>query len=500
MATARANPAAKNYGTNIVGIAAEQRDYFTPVETSGEVPDLITPTVPDADVLQPGDSGLYKNVIEFRPPYSLTPVKQFYPVERYKGNPSPDPSIPGMQMGAGEIHFYLDANSAGFWLKHLLQVTVVHSTSYGGLGNIAATHDFENALTGSAITQPIDLLDAVAAPTADPSAMTGYTPKPPEGMTAAKLKFSVGGVYTIVGRDHNNAPVNEVTPNLSADGTSKHYYATIDSIIGPDGVTCTVSADLAEVFEHTLRFTSGVSEGLTLEVREGNVDTPITYNGLLVSRGILTLEDVSRFRALVIANEAHPRRSMFGGTTGTQLNGDPVDLALGTPLKGKFERLDFHAIPAPGMSWEVGGEDVPAEYQGTFRVASIGMAIDNRIAPPRTAYAETFFYPKPVRKMNRELQLQVAIDYSKEADFDRFVGGFTFESTLSAVSKPFGGAYRGIKVKGNQCQIVNNPTRIAGDLGEVLQQIVTRMHIGDNPEGNDEAEITIINTLGGGSF
>ena len=89
------------------------------------------------------------------------------------------------------------------------------------------------------------------------------------------------------------------------------------------------------------------------------------------------------------------------------------------------------------MSWEISGDNVPADYRGTFRVASIGMAIDNRIAPPRTAYAETFFYPKPVRKMNRELQLQVAIDYSKEADFDRFVGGFTFESTLSAVSKPF---------------------------------------------------------------
>ena len=41
---------------------------------------------------------------------------------------------------------------------------------------------------------------------------------------------------------------------------------------------------------------------------------------------------------------------------------------------------------------------------------------------------------------------------------------------------------------------MNNPTRIAGDLAEVMQQIVTRMHIGDNPDGNDEAEITIINT------
>ena len=120
-----------------------------------------------------------------------------------------------------------------------------------------------------------------------------------------------------------------------------------------------------------------------------------------------------------------------------------------TTLGGAFGRLDFHAIPAPGMSWEVGGPNVPADYRGTFRVASMGFAIDNRIAPPRTAYAEDFNYPKPVRKMNRELQLQVAIDYSKEADFDRFVGGTTFESTYSAVSKPYGGAYRAIRVKSN---------------------------------------------------
>ena len=488
MARAEANPAAKNYGTNIVGIAAEQFDYFTPVVTS--VTPTPTTTEPSdlATTKQPGDFGLYPNIIEFRPPYSLTPVKQFYPVERYKGNPSPDPSIPGMQMGAGEIHFYLDATSAGFWLKHLLQATEVYSFAFG-LYEIIPSHDFTGgALVAATITddkQPKGLLAAVAAPTihaSEHSSSTPYAPKPPETMTAARINFSQAGTYVIDGRDHNGAPVNETRTVSGSGGVSRHYYERIENISSESASAnaCVVSASVTDVYEHTLSFVSEVSEGLTLEVREGNIDTPITYNGLLVSRGILTLEDVSRFRALVIANEAHPRQAMHGGVDGS--------------VTSNLKRLDFHAIPAPGMSWEISGDNVPADYQGTFRVASIGMAIDNRIAPPRTAYAETFFYPKPVRKMNRELQLQVAIDYSKEADFDRFVGGFTFESTLSAVSKPFGGAYRGIKVKGNQCQIVNNPTRIAGDLGEVLQQIVTRMHIGDNEDGNDEAEITIINT------
>ena len=326
------------------------------------------------------------------------------------------------------------------------------------------------------------LLADVVAPTDTQIATGTFTPKPPEGMTAARIKFSVAGAYTISGKDHNGAPVNETMK--ATDTVSRHYYSEIANISGTG--TSDVSASVADLYEHRLAFVSGVSEGLSLEVREGNIDTPITYNGLLVSRGILTLEQVARFRALVIANEAHPRTAMHTATTGE---------TGGTELNN-FDRLDFHAIPAPGMSWELGGDNIPDGYEGTFRVASMGFAIDNRIAPPRTAYAETFSYPKPVRKMNRELQLQVAIDYSNEADFDRFVGGLTFESTFSAASKTYGGAYRAIRIKGNQCQIVNNPTRIAGDLGEVLQQIVTRMHIGTgSAEGNDEAEITVINSL-----
>ena len=150
MARAAMNPAAKNYGTNILGIAAEQRDYFTPVETSGVRPLTRSPnsatvsTDLNVGLDNPADFGLYPNVIEFRPPYSLTPVKEFYPVERYKGNPSPDPSIGGMQMGAGEIHFYLDPTTVAFWLKHLLQTTTLTSNAFGEYDIIGA-HDFDTA-------------------------------------------------------------------------------------------------------------------------------------------------------------------------------------------------------------------------------------------------------------------------------------------------------------------------------------------------------------------
>ena len=521
MARVLANPAAKNYGTNILGIAAEQDDYFTPVELSGETPDISKSKFKGGTDATDADYGLYPNVIEFRPPYSLTPVKEFYPVERYKGNPSPDPSIPGMQMGAGEIHFYLDATSAGFWLKHLLQTTSVASTGFGTYTpstaialTLAAGATAGEFGAGSALLST-DQPKAVIQDSANyatvvgdtdlfgDAANTAYidTSEFPEGMTACQIKLTFADSTAdiqVSGKDHNGAPVSEVLKDSAGgrtDQTTKRYFADDVTVSKKGTGTLAVSAVeyvLSEVFEHKLGFVSDVSEGLRLEVREGNIDTPITYNGLLVSRGILTLEQVSRFRALVIANEAHPRTSMWGGTTGTKLKGR--EMATGVTALDPFDRLDFHAISAPGMSWKLSGPNLPPGYEGTFRVASMGFAIDNRIAPPRTAYAETFFYPKPVRKMNRELQLQVAIDYSKEADFDRFVGGLTFESTFSATSKIYADAYRGILVKGNQCQIVNNPTRIAGDLGEVLQQIVTRMHIGDDPDGNDEAEITIINT------
>ena len=529
MARAAANPAAKNYGTNILGIAAEQDDYFTPVELSGETPDISKSKLKGGTDATDPDYGLYPNVIEFRPPYSLTPVKEFYPVERYKGNPSPDPSIPGMQMGAGEIHFYLDATSAGFWLKHLLQTTDVASTGFGtytpstaialtlaagmtagefGAGSALLATDqpkavIQHSTNYATVVADTDLFGDVANSNLHERYID--TSELPEGMTACQLKLTFATTSTadiqVSGRDHNGAPVSEVLSSTATrlTQTTKRYFADDVTVSKKGTGTLAVSAVdyvLSEVFEHKLGFVSDVSEGLTLEVREGNIDTPITYNGLLVSRGILTLEQVSRFRALVIANEAHPRTSMWGGTTGTKLKGREADSSA-TPAITEldpFDRLDFHAISAPGMSWKLSGPNLPSGYEGTFRVASMGFAIDNRIAPPRTAYAETFFYPKPVRKMNRELQLQVAIDYSKEADFDRFVGGLTFESTFSATSKIYADAYRGILVKGNQCQIVNNPTRIAGDLAEVLQQIVTRMHIGDDADGNDEAEITIINT------
>ena len=516
---AKANPAAKNYGTNLVGIAAEQADYFTPrtflpsaIGSKTDVDALAAHKRLKTDGTANADwTGLQKNVVEFRAPYGLTPVKQFYPVERLKGNPTPDPSIPGMEMGAGQISFYLDPTGSGFWLKHLLQATTVQSRSFGKHPQTSGTPaPIEVSLAaGSSATsygaaktigskQPKDIIGEITGTAFDDKGTAATSddvpgqPKPPDNMISGRLELSGGARKVRVrGCDHNGALLDEIVDVPSSGGKKTvHAYAgdVTFAVLGNTTFTLSVLVDLSGLFEHVLVPLSTVSEGISLEVQEGNPDSPITYNGTLVSRGILRLEPVARFQAMVIANEALPRKSL-------QVDSSGVRMDKGIDIE-HFSRLDFHAVPNCMMSWQIPKEDnpnVPESFRGIFRVASMGLAIDNRLAPPVTSFAECFSYPKPVRKANRELQGQVVLDYSKETDFDRFVGGLTFKSIFSATSRLYGGEFRSIRIIFNQSQMIANPTRQVNGVGEMTQSIVTRTHIGSNAAGNDEVTIIIIN-------
>ena len=483
-----ANPAAKNYGTNIVAIAAEQEDYFVPRTFPNATP----------SVAEIAAAGGYPNVIEFRPPYGLLPIKNFYPVARQKGNPSPDPSIPGMEMGGGQLNFYLDPTLADFWIKHLLQATTVSSRDFGdhsittpGITSLAGgtSTTFGTASPLATGKQPKDIIGAIAE--ADDQ------PKPPRNMTAGRLKFTFASTdedLLVNGEDHNGAPIEELLESSAArtEQTTRQYFADKVTLRKKGTGTLAVSGVdviLSSVYEHVLKFVSEVSEGLSLEVHEGNKDTPITYDGMLISRGIFRLEDIARMQMMVIANAAHPRQAM-------SLDSGGVARTEGTNLDN-FNRLDFNAVPNLGMSWELPSEDnpnVPEDYKGIWRAAQLAFACDNRIAPPATSFAEDFHYPKPVRKTNREIQMQVAIDHSREADFDRFVGGLKFKSVISATSRPYGDTYRAVRLIVNQSQFVANPTRQVGALEEILQMLVIRANIGTDPLGNDEAEFIVINT------
>ncbi|MXV74725.1 hypothetical protein F4Z99_10640 [Candidatus Poribacteria bacterium] len=483
---AERNPAAKNYGTNLIAVVAEQTDYFSPVCLTSKTPD---PT---------NVEGLHSHVIELREPFTLTPTRQFYEVERLKGNPTPDPSIPGMIMGSGELNFYLAPSALGFWFKHLLQATSVTSTRFiipttsdgdviYAAGSTFTSHKLAAVPDGK---QPEDLVQSITSP------------KPPTAMRAAQIEITpsataAGYKFKITGRDNANARIQEtVVADAGNAVKTKNYFRTIDPPQRIPGSTTrnfsvTVKAVLPSTYQHLFEFDSDVSEGLSIEVQEGNKDTPIRYNGSLVTRGLIRLEEVARAQFMVISNEVLPRQA---------LHNSPDELVALADIVGtsvdNFERPDFDAVSAPGMAWEIrddGSETVPEDMRGIYRVAQMGFAADNRIAPPATSFAQDFFYPKPVRKMNREMQTQVLIDHSQEADFDQFTGGATFESDMIAGYFGYGEAYAEVRVRNKQSQLINNPTRVVQGVSEMMQQIVMRSHIGDAADGNDDTDIVIIN-------
>ena len=524
MASAKANPQAKNYGTNILGIVAEQTAYGTKREI---------PAVP-ADKAAITAQGGKTYIVEFAAPYGLTPIKQFHAVQRQKGHPTPDPSIPGMEMGGGQLNFYLDPTLAPFWLKHLLQASAAGrlvddgSVTLANKGKpVAAT------LTGRGLSVAANfglhtiasLTPALAAGTADAfgaetalttaqqpkaiiAAITGtdyddnvtnatvYQPTPPEGMNSGRIKLTFGSTTSdikVVGNDQNGAPIEEVLkPEVDSSNVKQARTIQKTTQYYRDGVKLSkkgtgdlavsaVAVDLEDVREHWLEFDSGVSEGLTLEVHEGNSDSPITYADLLISRGIIRFSELCMLQFFVLASQVFPRQAMAGGAVGTNIE--------------HFDRLDFHAVPNLGMLWEVGQNadgTVPADMVGSYRLAQIGIAMDNRLSPPSTSYEDNFFYPKLVRQMNREVQTQVVIDYSKEANFDAFVQGLKFDSKLSAISRPYGGPYRAIEITGNGVQMTGYPRRGQNQLGEVTQAIVMRSQMGSKP--NDDTSIRVINT------
>ena len=86
------------------------------------------------------------------------------------------------------------------------------------------------------------------------------------------------------------------------------------------------------------------------------------------------------------------------------------------------------------------------------------------------------------------------VDHTLGSDFDQFVGGPYFKSTISATSKPYGGQYTAMVFEAPNTQMTQFPRRIANDLGEILQAI-TGKALGKGASGNDEGSMRIINSL-----
>ena len=473
---AQVNPA--NFGTNAVAIVGKQTDFETQVSA--------LPSSTDTPKMR-------AEIVELRPPMTLQPVRGFYRADRLKGTPSPDPMVAGMQMGGGDINFFADPHTLAFWLGELLMYDVATSSVGFALPALATNIGTLTMVAGERndsvgpLSQPGDQLEALAELTATKSGATDITVKRPSGLTAVQLEFggaaaASGAVITVEGKDQNDTPMVDRVTSTGSTVKSTRWFKEILAATSSIGGDLTIVGN-PETYFHRLKFTKEVNEGLTIEVHEGNQDTPVTYVGAHLARGILSIEQVVRAMFRISANRAFPRQDITGGRDGTAL----------TSSNG-FTRAKPNFVPDWGMSWEIlDAPGIPEMLVGQHRLSTGNFIIDNLLGPPATRFAETTEYPKNVRKGNRDLMLAVQVDHHKDLDFDQFVGADSFQSVYSAVSRQFGQRYQAIRFFADNTQLVAFPSRPIMNLAEVLANLAIRMNIGESAEGNDEATLEIFN-------
>ena len=485
-----------NYGTNAVAIVGKQTDFDT------QVTNLPTASAPK----------MRAEVIELRPPMTLQPHRQFYRADRLKGSPSPDPMVPGMQMGGGDINFFADPHTLAFWLAELLMYDVATSKIGYKLPVLTDALQAATSYTSGSALAAITAANQPGKQLADDSPVTasndgGTTELSvalPSGLRAVQLIFTFGSSATggrtidVEGKDHNDTPIfDRITRadiTAAADGhaarimKSSRWFKDVTKATVTDTGSSPTSGTLAitgdpETYFHQLKFSKEVNEALTIEVHEGNADTPTTYAGAHIARGVLSIEQVVRAMFSIVANRAFPRQSITGTREGTAL----------TSANG-FKRAKPNFVPDWGMGWEIlDAPGISETLVGQHPLAGGNFIIDNLIRPPKTRFAETTTYPKNVRGGNRDLMLALQVDHHKDLDFDQFVGADSFKSVFSAVSREFGKRYQAIRFSADNSQIVAFPSRPIMDLAEVLANLAIRMNIGTSATGNDEATLEIFN-------
>jgi len=483
---AQVNPA--NYGTNVVGIVGKQTNFDTKV--------IQLPTAVSGAKMR-------AEVIEFRPPMTLQPQREFYRADRLKGSPSPDPMVPGMQMGGGDINFFADPHTAAFWLAELLMYDILNSKVGYKLPALTDPLFADSSYTSGTALAAVVAANQPGKQLADDSPVTAVkglnnlSVALPSGLRAVQLIYTFGSTATggrtidIEGIDHNDTPIfDRITrADITTDRVMKSSRwfkdvtkQTITDGAGSTSGTVAVTGD-PETYFHRLKFSKAVNAGLTIEVHEGNADTPMTYAGAHIARGVFSIEQVVRAAFRIISNRTFPRQSITGTRQGTAL----------TSTNG-FKRAKPNFIPDWGMSWEIlDAPGIPSTLLGQHPLAGGNFIIDNTLGPPRTRFAERTEYPKTVRKGNRDLMLALQVDHHKDLDFDQFVGADSFKSVFSAVSREFGQRYQAIRFSADNSQIVAFPSRPIMDLAEVIANLAIRMNIGTSATGNDEATLEIFN-------
>ena len=449
----------KNFGQDLVAIIGNQPAFGTPITDPAQMDQTL---------------------VEMRLPVGFNPIREFYPAPRLNASNDPDPFVLGMKFASGMWDFYGDARQSGKWLNRLLQGTPVTtrldpgtSPTFTGFPVVPSYNVvFDTSKAPTASKQPGKCLDAERKKT------TGIGPLLARGISGMQLQFKFAGSAAggrevmITGKDQNGTRLAEklswTDSDVATAKSTRRYFQEFKFTVkdtSPSGTTAVagtlVVTGFTNLYHHKLVFSRDIGNGMTVEIQEGNRDTPTTFSNVFSTRGILTLEDIARFRVGLFAHDYETRTGIAGV------------FGEGTDLSG-FTRLTPKMIPKQGFSFEIQSDDYP-DMDGVYPVEVVSFALDNSIRPPRTAYAENFTYPKCVRGAKRNIGWQAIVDHTVEADFDKLVGdAYRFQSIISAVSKPTGGQYTGFRFDMPQAQMISFPARVYQDLGEVKQAITGR--------------------------
>ena len=348
---------------------------------------------------------------------------------RLKGYSSPTKNAQGMVMAGGDIVLQLHATTMGKWLKHLLMAkTSTITSTANGVVNMRAT-----ATLGSASTAT-DLKTIASSK----SPATLLAP-----ITSGKLSFTFptagtgNADVTVKGKDHNGYPISEtLTLNVTstaAQPTTLFYSTDVTfQFASNPSVNVKIDADPG-TYTHEIEPDSDLSEGLTIEEIKGGV--PSSYYGMLVNQGSFALGDIITLTLSFIGRDGNLRENVSGGDSATSLT---------TPTRPSIE-----VMPNWGSVFRIADTIIPVE--------DASFDLNNALDYPPTRFSGIKQYPKPTRQGDREVNLNVTVDYKSDADFDSqffqdLAYGAVFDSasdkevSLTFVTLPQGAEYNAIKI------------------------------------------------------
>ena len=278
--------------------------------------------------------------------------------------------------------------------------------------------------------------------------------------------------YTII--DIENG---EVAISMSQDVlVSSYHYDSISSFNISTGINDEKYAieSNPESYKHTIGLSSNVLDGLTMEIRKG--DVPNTYHGMIVTGGTLTLAESVTLALSMVGRDGDLYYNMEGGTSPSAVD--------------TFRRPGSQLASDWGMAVQL-----DLENQGNFVAKAVSDAtftFNNNIDFPEARFKGDRHYEKPVRKGDREVGMTFTIDYEEgdENNIDRRGLGDEFGVNLIVANKAKGGTYNGLEFNIPVAELSGFSDPDVPDQTEILRSVEVR-GFSKSVTGEDEVEVVV---------